>query len=147
MTVELKDFELTASLSDSEKAAVCDQLELLELDPGEVLFQEGSESDGMWLLETGSLGLGSNRAGDLGRLSAGSTLGAMALTLTGPRELSATAREDARVWLLSREAFRRLAIDEPHAALRILEAAVLEFGTAARGGLDQLANAVSPNED
>jgi len=147
VTVELKHFELTASLSDSEKAAVLEQLELLELDPGEILFREGSESDGLWLIETGSLSLESNRAGDLGRLSAGSALGGLALTLTGSRELSATAREDSRVWLLSREAFRRLAIDEPQAALRILEAAVMEFATAARGGLDQLTNAVSPNED
>ena len=146
MSVDLKHFELMAGLSDSEKAAVQDQLELLDLDPGEQLFGEGQEADGLWLIETGSLGLHSNRAGELGRLAAGSALGGISLVVTGPRELSATAREETRVWQLSREAFRRIAIDEPHAAFRILEAALVEFAGAARNGLDQLANGVSPGE-
>lgn len=146
MTLDLKHFELMAGLSDSEKAAVDDQLELLELDPGEQLFGEGQESDGLWLIETGSLGLHSERAGELGRLAAGTALGAIALVVTGPRELTATAREESRVWQLSREAFRRIAIDEPHVAFRILEAALLDFAGAARNGLDQLANGVSPDE-
>jgi len=146
VTVDLKHFELMAGLSDGEKAAVEDQLELLDLDPGEQLFGEGQEADGLWLIETGSLGLHSNRAGELGRLSEGSALGAISLVVAGPRELTATAREDSRVWLLSREAFQRIAIDEPHAAFRILEAALPEFAGAVRSGLDQLANGVSPDQ-
>jgi CRP-like cAMP-binding protein len=144
VTVDLKHFEIMAGLSDPEKVAVEDQLELLELDPGETLFAEGHESDGLWLLETGSLGLHSERAGDLGRLAAGTVLGALSLVVPGARELSATAREESRVWQLSREAFRRIAIDEPHAAFRILEAVLADFAGAARGGLDALANSVSP---
>ena len=144
MSLELKGFELMAGLSDTEKAAVLDQLQLLELDAGEPLFSEGQEADGLWLVESGSLALQSSRAGELGRITAGAALGALALVVTGPRELSAIAREDTRVWQLSREAFRRIAIDEPHAAFRILEAALLEFATAARAGLAQLTNGVSP---
>ena len=145
MTLDLKHFELMAGLSEPELDAVLDQLELLELDSGEPLFREGHEADGLWLIETGSLSLQSDRAGELGHLEAGSALGVLSLVVSGPRELGATAREESRVWQLSREAFRRIAIDEPHAAFRILEAALVDFVTAARGGLGELANGVSPN--
>jgi CRP-like cAMP-binding protein len=147
LTADLKGFDLLAGLSDPEKEVVADLIECLDLDRGEPLWREGQESDGLCLVQEGSLALSSRRAGDLGHVTAGSALGALSLVTTGPRELSAVAREDSRVWLLSREAFGRIVIDEPHVALRILEAAVLDFSGAVRIGLDQLANGVSPTSE
>jgi CRP/FNR family cyclic AMP-dependent transcriptional regulator len=136
---DLKAFALFASLSDTERAAVADLLERLDLDPGEQLFLEGQESEGLVLIESGGLRLSSGRAGDLGVVPAGETLGAVALVAPGRREVTAVASEDTRVWLLSRESFQRLILDEPRASCRMLEAALVDFAGLARLGLDRFA--------
>jgi len=134
---DLKRFALLAELGDEERDLVADLLERVDLDEGEQLFAEGQEADGLVLVERGSLELTSGRAGPLGRASAGDVLGTISLVAVGPREATAVAREEARLWLLSRESFRRLAYDAPRAACRILEAALADFAGAVREELDR----------
>ena len=136
---ELKAFALLAELSEEERELVTDLLEHVELDPGEQLFCEGQEAECLVLIEKGTLDLTSARAGALGQVGAGESLGALALVAVGPREITAVAGEAASIWVLSRESFRRLCEDAPRAACRILEAALADFAAAVREGLDRFA--------
>jgi CRP-like cAMP-binding protein len=134
---DLKAFGLLAELSEEERELVADLAERVELDKGEQLFAEGQESEGLVLVEKGSLALSSSRGGELGTIAAGESLGALALVAVGPREATAVAGGATRVWVLSRESFRRLADDAPRAACRILEAALAELAGAVRENLER----------
>jgi len=136
---DLKVFALLAELGEEERELVAELLERVELDKGEQLFAEGQEAEGLVFVERGALELSSQRAGPLGRVAAGEALGSASLVAVGPREATAVAGEDARLWLLSRESFRRLAYDSPRAACRILEAALADFAGAVRDELDRFA--------
>jgi CRP-like cAMP-binding protein len=136
---DLKLFALLAELGDDERELVADMLERFDLDEGEQLFAEGQEAEGLYFVERGTLELRSQRAGSLGRAAAGEALGCISLVAVGPREATAVAADEARVWLLSRESFRRLAYDSPRAACRILEAALADFAGAVRDELDRFA--------
>jgi CRP-like cAMP-binding protein len=138
---ELKVFALLAELSEEERELVTDLLERIDLDPGDQLFCEGQEAECLVLIEKGSLALTSARAGALGQVGAGDSLGALSLVSVGPREATAVAGEATAVWVLSRESFRRLCEDAPRAACRILEAALADFAGAVREGLDRYAGA------
>jgi CRP-like cAMP-binding protein len=135
---DLKVFELLADLSDEERELVAELLERTSLDDGEQLFAEGQESEGLVLVEQGALLLTSNRAGALGQVAAGESLGAVSLVAVGPREATAVASGATRVAVLSRESFRRLADDSPRAACRMLEVALGDLAGAVREGLDRL---------
>lgn len=138
---DLKAFALLAELTEDEREIVTELLERSELDPGEQLFCEGQEAEGLVLIESGTLDLTTARVGALGQVGAGDCLGAVALVAVGPREVTAVASEAACIWMLSRESFRRLCEDSPRAACRILEAALADFAGAAREGLDRFAAA------
>jgi CRP-like cAMP-binding protein len=136
---DLKGFALLAELGEEERELLVELLEPVVLAAGEQLFAEGQEADGLLLVERGSVELSSGRAGALGHVGAGDTLGSISLVAVGPREATAVAREASRLWLLSRESFRRLAYDAPRAACRILEAALADFAGAVRDELDRFA--------
>lgn len=138
-TPDLKLFALLGELGEEERELVAELLERFDLDKGEQLFAEGQEAEGLFLVERGALELSSQRVGPLGRTEAGETLGSISLVAVGPREATAVASDPARVWLLSRESFRRLAYDSPRAACRILEAALADFAGAVRDELDRFA--------
>lgn len=135
---ELKVFAIFSELSEDERELVGDLLETVELDAREQLFAEGQESEGLVLVESGALVLASSRTGPLGPLLAGDSAGAASLVTVGPREATAVATEATRIYVLSRESFRRLVEDAPRAACRILEAAFADLASAAREGLDRL---------
>jgi CRP-like cAMP-binding protein len=141
VTLDLKMFALLADLSEEERELVAELLEGQELDAGEQLFCEGQEAEGLVLVERGALELSSARAGELGQVAEGDSLGAVSLIAVGPREVTAVAAAGTRVWVLSRESFRRLAEDAPRAACRILEGALADLAGALREGLDRLGGA------
>jgi CRP-like cAMP-binding protein len=140
-TPDLKQFAIFADLSDEERELVVDLVTRMELDPGDQLFAEGAESEGLVLVERGALALNSGRAGALGLLMAGDCLGAASLVAVGKREATAIASESACVLILSRESFRRLAEDAPRAACRMLEVALADLAGAVREGLDRFTTA------
>ncbi|NNL86444.1 MAG: cyclic nucleotide-binding domain-containing protein [Myxococcales bacterium] len=134
----MKRFSVLSELTEAERELLVELLEERELQAGEALFLEGEESDGLVLVESGALRLTSERAGTLGLVSAGGSIGGMALVSVGQRELSAVAEEASHVRLLSRSAFRRLVEDAPRVGCRILETCVVEFAGVVRECLDRM---------
>ena len=135
---ELKRFKLLADLAGDELETVEELIESRQFAAGDQLFREGQESDGLLLLHEGRLGVESSRWGKLDDVEPGAVVGALALVVVGPREVTAVALEPSCVLLLSRTAFHRLADDAPRAAARVLESLLRDLAGALRGGLDHL---------
>ena len=135
--IDLKRFALFSDLTESDREAVEELLEPIELASGRQCFREGQEADGLLLVDRGELRLESKRGGELGSGGEGTAIGGVSLLLVGPREITAMAVVQTRVLQLSRAAFLRLAEDHPRAALRLVQAITAEFAGAVREGLDR----------
>jgi CRP-like cAMP-binding protein len=137
--IDLKRFPLLSDLTDSDREAVAELLEPIELAPGRQCFREGQEAEGLLLIDRGELRLESERGGELGTSGEGTAIGGLSLLVVGPRELTAIAVAPTRVLQLSRSSFLRLAEDYPRTGLRLAQAIMAEFAGAVREGLDRFA--------
>lgn len=138
---ELKPFALLAEMSDDEREALAELLEVRELPTGKSVFREGAEAEGLELLAEGTLILKSKRTGGvIASIDAPYHLGASSLFAVGKREVTAVADGPCVVWSLSRTGLARLAEDAPKAAFRLAEATAGELASLTRPILDALAN-------
>ncbi len=136
----LKLYSLFAEFSEEDRDVFVDLLESRELPNGKSAFREGSEADGLVLLERGRLKLKSRRTGAVvGFLDAPDHLGAASLFAFGKREVTALADGPCKIWLLSRAGLSRLLADSPHAAFRLAEATAGELVGLMRNGIDRIA--------
>ena len=129
---EIAKFPLLAPLADAEREAVADELEYLEIGPGAPLFREGEPADAALFIVAGRVRVDARRVGVGAEIGPGEVLGMLSLVVDGPREASAQTLSHARVWRLSRAAFRRLVEAEPAAACRLLEGILREYAGAVR---------------
>ena len=136
--VDLKRFALFEELSEEEREVLADEVERIELEPGDVLFREQDEASGLVLVVDGRVRLESSRAGELGSVGPGTALGAVSLVAVGPREVSAVAESACSILLLRRSTFRRLVEDAPRAACRLAEAIARDAAALLRAGLEPL---------
>lgn len=138
----LKPFTLFAELDEDERDAVARLLVERRLQPGELLFREGAEGEGLVLLASGRLKLRSRRKqGVVGTLEGPVPLGMAALVAAGPREATAVAEGVCTLYTLARDDFDRLAGDAPGAACRVACAVAAELAGIARACADPLARA------
>ncbi len=135
----LKRFALLLEFSEEERDALTDVLEKRILPSGKSVFREGAESEGLVLLEKGSLKLKSKRTGGVvGVLEAQEHLGGASLFSLGKREVTALADGPCTVWTLSRSGLSRLLDDSPRAAFRLAEAVANEMVGLIKPSLDVL---------
>jgi len=130
--IEIAKFPLLASLSEAEREAVADELQLLELGPDSALFREGEPADAAVFIVSGRVRVDARRVGVGADLGPGDVLGTLSLVVDGPREASAQTLSQVRVWRLSRRSFRRLVETDPAAACRLLEGILHEYAGAVR---------------
>jgi CRP-like cAMP-binding protein len=136
---DLKRFAMLVEFSEDERGFLAELLEKRDLPKGRSAFREGSESEGLVLLEKGRLKLKSRRTGGvIGTLEAPEHLGAASLFALGKREVTALADGPCTIWTLSRSSLSRLLDDSPRAAFRLAEAVASELGSLVRGELDAL---------
>jgi CRP/FNR family cyclic AMP-dependent transcriptional regulator len=136
---DLKQFALLTEFSEEEREFLAELLEKRELPNGKSAFREGSEGEGLVLLEAGLLKLKSRRTGGVvGVLEAHEHLGAASLFALGNREITALADGPCTIWTLSRSSLSRLLDDSPRAAFRLAEAVARELVALMRDGLDTL---------
>ncbi len=140
-TTELKRFPVLEELTGEERELLAGELETIELQEGRVAFEEGSDADGLVLVAEGELRLESREHGELGRFGPGAALGGIGLVAPGRREASAVATQACRVLWLGRSDYRRLALDCPPLACKLLEAVIVDFAGAVREGLPRLRSA------
>jgi CRP-like cAMP-binding protein len=138
---ELPKLALLAELDPDERAVLADLFEEHRLAAGSILFAEGDDADSIVFVASGALKIERRAIGAVGTLGAGACLGAAALVTLGAREATCTALEPTRVLELDRSAFRRLVVDAPRAACRLLEALAAQIAEAARDAIDAVAAA------
>jgi CRP-like cAMP-binding protein len=138
--IEIAKFPLLAPLSESQREALADELEVLDLAADSELFREGDPADAALFIVSGRVRIHARRVGVGAELSTGDVLGTLSLAVDGPREASAQTLSQARVWRLSRAAFRRLVETEPTAACRLLEGILREYAGAVRDEVSGEAN-------
>ncbi len=144
----LKRFALLEELSEEERALLDEHLEVEELTEGRVLFEEGVEAEGLFLVLEGELALESQEQGRLARLGPGSALGGLSLVSARRREATALAATACSVAHLERGSFHRLVDDAPRLGCRLLEALLRETAAQLREALPALRQALrsAPND-
>ncbi|MDP6980511.1 MAG: cyclic nucleotide-binding domain-containing protein [Myxococcota bacterium] len=135
---ELKRFALLSEFGEEDREHLVELLDAESFAEGSTLFREGDEADALYLLASGSVRVHSETAGRLGLLCEGANLGAISLIVIGKREATAVAESDARLGVLTRAGFLRLADDHPRTACRLAEAIVVDLAGTLRGHLPHL---------
>jgi CRP-like cAMP-binding protein len=118
-------------LTDPELAVVAKLMRPLSYEPGEFIFHQGTEPDGMYVLETGEV-LMWTRVGDMRReiirFQPGSMLCLASVVETGGRLASMEVLKTARAWVLDIRAFNGLLAQKHPVALRTLMVSAENMG-------------------
>lgn len=123
---------LDAALLDS----LANAIEWFALPGGQILFEAGDSSDGLYFVVSGSLGayapgqFGHRRL--VGRAMTGETVGEMALISGKPRTATVVALRDTELGRLPRAAFEELMLSHPQGLLRISQLIVQRLESSQR---------------
>jgi CRP-like cAMP-binding protein len=119
----LRGIEIFESLSVSELAAIASVVEELDCTPGEVIIQEGTVGDTMYLVVKGEVSvikdLGTVNEIEIDRIKAGDYFGEMALFEDAVRSVSIRIEETSRFMVLHKQEFKELVREYPQIALEI----------------------------
>ncbi|MDH5671502.1 MAG: CoA-binding protein [Myxococcales bacterium] len=124
----LREVELFRGLDDDVFDHMCELGEMRSLAPGEMLFREGDEGDGAYVIAEGELELVKESGGRQVLLAVrrrGEIIGEMSLLEEAPRMASGRAVGELRVFALRKEPFFELIEKNPNAA-RVMFFMVLE---------------------
>lgn len=138
MSGELERFPLLAGLGESDRRALSERLDWLDVEPGVLLFREADRADALLLVLEGRIRLWSDRRQTDGEIGPGGSLGALALVVEGPREATAETRTRCRLLRLTRTGFLALREAAPGTACKLLEGVVRESALFARDALAHL---------
>lgn len=112
----LRESAIFSALPDQDLPAIADALVEVELPAGEILFEEGEEVDGIFLVETGKL-IGFDQERQISRpYQRGDILGLATGNLTSQRLETIQAKNNSRVWFFSGANLQKLCQDRPEFA-------------------------------
>jgi len=112
----LRESALFSALPDEDLPAIADALVMVELPLKEILFEEGEEVDGLFLVETGKL-IGFDQESQLSRTyQRGNILGMVTGASGNQRQETIQAQTNSRVWFLSGANIHQLSSDRPEFA-------------------------------
>jgi signal transduction histidine kinase len=115
----LRKIPLFSEMEDSDLQSLCLIVKDLDLPAGQVLFEEGSEGDTAFIIESGEVDIiktSDNREILLAKRGPGEVFGEMALLLDQPRSAGVRARTDTKLIGISRTDLRNLLQISPTAA-------------------------------
>lgn len=131
-TTVVKDLPLFAGLDDAQLQRVASVLRRHRVAKGVSIFREGERSSSLYILTSGSvgtskrLGLGAQGPRETGRqkvlvhLSAPQFFGEMGLLSDLERSATITTEDECDLFVLEREAFERLAAEDPALGYRLI---------------------------
>lgn len=115
----LRKVPLFAEMDDSDLQSLCLIVQEVDLPAGEVLFEEGSEGDTAYIIESGEVEIIKKTDGRevlLAKRGPGEVFGELALLLDQPRSAGVRARTDTRMIAISQGDLRNLLQLSPTAA-------------------------------
>jgi signal transduction histidine kinase len=121
---ELRTVDLFDVIDDEQLAQWVDVTTVEELQPGELLFEQGVEPPGLKLLLDGealAILIDGDRHEPVGRQRAPTWMGAIAVLTGGPLGVRMKAETPCRVALIETDAFRRLAFSQPAIHQRVMQ--------------------------
>jgi signal transduction histidine kinase len=119
---QLKKLPYFADLPERLLLRVCIASEQLQASPGEVIIEEGSRSDGLYVVTEGELEvtkMSGGRSISVARVAAGAVLGEISLLDDVPRIASVTAITDVEYIKVPSDTFTEL-LEDPKLVLRML---------------------------
>ena len=122
----LRRIKILADLKDAQLAHLAEYMELQEVRQWSVLFNQGDDSDAMFLVLAGELRartMISGREAILATFGPGDFFGDMALFDHGPRSADVVANADSTLLKITSAAFGRLTREAPALATPFLQAA------------------------
>jgi signal transduction histidine kinase len=120
----LRRVELFSALDDADLDRLLTRVERVELEPGELLFEEGAVGDRAYVVESGELEIlkkARNRELLVTHSGPGAVIGEMAILQAMPRSASVRAATTSHLLAIDGDAFRVLIEESPHAARAMLE--------------------------
>ena len=114
-----------AQLDDETLGRLVTSSSLRRLPAGEVLFEKGSDPDGLYVVVSGTLSIFQVLHGEehsIALIGPGDFTGEVSLALRTTRTRSARAREDAEVLVIPVAAFEELAAANPHLGAQLVAA-------------------------
>ncbi len=119
----LRGIDIFESLSVSELAAIASVAEEIDCTPGEIIIQEGTVGDTMYLVVKGEVSVIKDLGGineiEIDRIKAGDYFGEMALFEDAVRSVSIRIEETCRFMFLHKQEFKELVREYPQIALEI----------------------------
>ena len=119
----LRGIDIFESLSVSELAATVSVVEEIDCSPGEIIIQEGTVGDTMYLVVKGEVSvikdLGEINEIEIDRIKAGDYFGEMALFEDAVRSVSIRVEEPSSFMVLHKQEFKELVREYPQIALEI----------------------------
>jgi CRP/FNR family cyclic AMP-dependent transcriptional regulator len=117
----LKRAPLFEGLSRKELAELARHTEDLEVPAGEVLCKEGDTGHEFFVIVDGEIGVTSNGR-NVAQRGSGDFVGEIALLEDTTRMATVTAKTPLRVFVLTREDFRKLVRDNPNVERKVMQA-------------------------
>lgn len=128
---------LLGALERSARAALADQMELVEVGAGEVLIREGDSERVLYLVLAGRARVSVGTM-DLGPVEQGEHVGEMSLLDGAPRSATVTAETPLRLARLGLDGYAHLAASDPALALAFVQALLGGVAVRLRGTTDSL---------
>jgi CRP-like cAMP-binding protein len=127
----LAETRLLAGWPREDLASLADVVSIRPLDPGEILFEEGTPGDALILVLEGRLQVCRGET-EIGDILEGDHLGEGALVHAGPRRVTVRGADPATLGILTCEAFIRLSDEAPALHARLLRALLRETSAKMR---------------
>jgi signal transduction histidine kinase len=125
MLDELRGVPLFADLSEEDLEQLYQMAETVSIPAGELVFEEGSPGDALYVVLDGELEISKRQGGQdvvLAVRGTGEFIGEMALLEQAPRSASVRTLRESRLLVISQAAFETLLSCSPSAHLRMLRA-------------------------
>jgi CRP/FNR family cyclic AMP-dependent transcriptional regulator len=125
METFIGNLPIFSHLSLAEIAIVTATVQILELDAGQILFNEWEKAEYVCFVESGALDVmkksGPETYSPIARLKRGRSIGEMSIIENCPRSVTVQVQQNARLVLFSRQAFEEILQSNPQVAVNILK--------------------------
>jgi len=120
----ISQHQLFSGLSPKELEALERSIQVRSFSPGEIIFRQGDQGDGLYLVRSGTVKITLTKEGEesvIALMSTGEFFGELAVLDGEPRSANATAMDDVKSLFLPREAFLSFLREYPQVAMKIIE--------------------------
>jgi signal transduction histidine kinase/predicted CoA-binding protein len=120
----LRNVPLFADLDDADLEQICSQVEEVRLEPGQILFEEGSLGQHAYVIREGKIEIYTEANGHSIQLAvrqSGEVIGEISLLESTPRNASGRALTDTLLYAVGQEQFDKLLNTNPSAARTMLQ--------------------------